>query len=49
MDKITELIREISDYFKQKVNNQSSFILTIDISISQGTIRGWKLFKKLKA
>ena len=46
MDKFLKIAQDIRRHYELLVKSEKSFILSLDINISQGGIRSWKFFKK---
>ncbi len=48
MDKFLKIAQDIRCHYEKLVKSEQSFVLGIDIVISQGGIRSWSIFKKIK-
>ena len=48
MSKLFSLLDEIRNKINETLRDNTSLILTIDISIHQGEVRGCKIYKKNK-
>jgi len=48
MSKLFKLLDDIKKHVDEIIRDNTSLILTVDISIHQGVIRGWNIFKKNK-